>query len=86
MADELIRRFNPAAPQGIAPLAGKAVVHPFLMALEIADELTDFLCRVGIGRFHALQAPDDPVHFSPEEPCQRGLTPFALGLRMRPIR
>src|SRR6266478_5094588 len=75
----------PAAPHGIAALAGKPVVHAPRMLLEIADACVDFLRRMGIGRLHALQAPDDPMHFPPKEPCQSGLTALPLLLGMRPI-
>ena len=78
MADEFVHRFDPAAPHGIAPFAGKAVVQALLMPLEIGNELADLLRGLGIRRLHLLQAPDDPVHFSVKQPGQGGLTPFAL--------
>ena len=70
MTDALVRRCNPAAPHGIAPLAGKPVVHSLLMPREIADEFPDLLRRMGIGRLPALQAPNDPCT-SPESVPER---------------
>ena len=50
MTDELVRRFNPAAPYRIVPLAGKPVVHSLVMTPQIARDQAsrlDLLERCG---------------------------------------
>lgn len=63
MADELVCRFDPAAAHGIASLAGKAIVKPLLMPLQVGDQFRDLLSGRGIRRLHPLQPPDDAVDF-----------------------
>ena len=80
MADERVRRCDPAAPDGIAPLVGKPIVRLLLMSLQVANQFRDLLSRLGISRLHPLPAPEDPVHFAPEKPRHSCLTPFLLPL------
>src|SRR6266511_129939 len=86
MTDNLIRRLDPAAADGVAPLAGKAIVDPLPMPLEIAEQFGDRDGGLGIPRFHPWQPPDDAIHSAPKEARQRGLIPLRLPLRMVPIR
>src|SRR5947199_2006270 len=85
VTDTLVRRLGPATPDGIAAFAGEPIVDPLLMALEVSDQFVDLHPGLGIAGLHALQAPDHPMHFPPEEPRHGGLTPFLLPLGVVPI-
>ena len=85
MAEALVGRFNAAAPHGIASRAGDAIIQPLLMPLQVGDQLGDLPSGLSIRRFHPLQAPDNPVHFPIQQPCQSGLAPFVLPFGRRPL-
>lgn len=85
MANELVGRFNPTPPDRIARLAGKAVIQPLLMTLQIPDQLVNLVCSLGICGFHPLQAPDNSMHFTPAQPCHGRLTPFVWAFGVVPI-
>ena len=85
MANERVGRFNPTTPDRIARLAGKAVIQPLLMTLQLPDQLVNLVCSLGICGFHPLQASDHARHFTPEQPCHGRLTACVWAFGVVPI-
>lgn len=85
MTDSLLRRHNSDTADGVAPLAGQAIVDPLPMPLEIAAQCGDRYGGPGIPWFHPLQPPADALHFAPRAARQRGFIPFVLPLQLVPI-
>ena len=48
MTNELVSRLDPPAADGIASLAGKAIVHPSLIIGEVPNQLPDLLSSPAI--------------------------------------
>ena len=82
MTNTLVGRLNAPTPNGIAALAGSAVVQPLGMVPQEADQLSDLLGGVVIEGLQGLQPLDRPVHIAPEQPGQDGFDPF---VRLRRI-
>ena len=78
MTNELVSRLNSPAADGIASLAGKAIIHPFLIVGEILNQLPDLLGSLVISGLHTLQVIDDRVHLTTEESGDGGFYPLCL--------
>jgi hypothetical protein len=86
MADARVGRCDPSAAHGIAAHAGHAIVQALLLPRQEGAQGPELVSGRGIPWLHALQAPADPLHCTPEEPCPRGLTPGLVPLGMVPLR
>src|SRR5882724_10369569 len=84
MTNALVGRFDTTAPDGIASLAGRAVVQPPLTVPQKANQLPDFLGCLGISWLQGLQPLDRPVHVAPEQAGHHGFHPLLLLPRVLP--
>ena len=78
MANARVGRCDPPLPMGSPPV--RATRSSSACRRDRKAQGPELVSGRGIPWLHALQAPADPLHCTPEEPCPRGLTPGLVPL------